>query len=583
MKKMSKIIFGFCIVGFCLMFSFGTSATYAQTSVLQGPCPKATLLEEYTGMGCGNCPDGAEAAAKLKDLRKDKLYIIGIHAGHYAEPSGTNPDYRTLYGDSLLLLAGEYGYPQATIDRCRFPEYDRTIMAMGRGNWTKATKKSFSDTATVNLWSSSTLDASTRVLTIKVEGYYYRSSDAPTNMLNVALVQNHIIGPQNQGGEDYSHEHVLRDLITGCWGDTIRNVEKGSHFEKTYTYTVPADYKNVAVDLRNLELVVFVCESKENILQVTGCKPTLTGFNDPLKVKILSYDLPSRFVGQTIPLKLRSFGSDTIKDISYDAVINGKTETHTINCMVPPYQDAVVPFILDPYIPIDINELSFKITKLNGEANENEALRISFKGAINCVSPIHIEMRTDTCGDEVLWYVKDREGKHIFDFGPYPSGIQTKENQDLEIPEGLYTVVLYDTWWDGYLEGVRGQYKIKDGEDKLVIQSYEILNKGVEIPINVVISSATDVKEKNNSDYLFKAYPNPVIDKVVVSGRSAKKGVIKFVLCDFTGKQLVKKEVFSEKSQKITQEISLQQYPKGLYLLRVEGDNINQTIKITKN
>ncbi|MDE7091651.1 MAG: hypothetical protein K2O53_08025, partial [Bacteroidales bacterium] len=161
-------------------------------------------MEEYTGWACGNCPDGAARASWLKALRGDNFQVMAIHAGYYAEPGSRGLDLRTDYSDSLLLQAGEYGYPQGTIDRVLFDGKD--MMAMGRGDWTKAVKARSVDTATVNLWVGATVDVETRTLTVNVEGYYYRAAELSENRLNVALIQNHINGPQNSAPAGYRHE-----------------------------------------------------------------------------------------------------------------------------------------------------------------------------------------------------------------------------------------------------------------------------------------------------------------------------------------------------------------------------------------
>ena len=40
---------------------------------------------------------------------------------------------------------------------------------------------------------------------------------------------------------NYNHQHMLRHLLTGQWGDDITNTTTGSFFTNTYTYTIPND------------------------------------------------------------------------------------------------------------------------------------------------------------------------------------------------------------------------------------------------------------------------------------------------------------------------------------------------------
>jgi hypothetical protein len=132
----------------------------------------------------------------------------------------------------------------------------------------------------VNLGVESSLDTVTRLLTVHVELYYTAASSVPSNFINVALIQNHIFGPQTNGGagNNYEHMEMLRFMVTGQWGDEVTTTTQGSLVERTYTYTIPADYNNVPCVLKNCEIVAFVTEGHQEIL--TGdVVPAIDGTN----------------------------------------------------------------------------------------------------------------------------------------------------------------------------------------------------------------------------------------------------------------------------------------------------------------
>jgi hypothetical protein len=56
----------------------------AQTFVPTTVQKKAIVLEEYTGIYCGYCPDGHKRAAAIKAANPSAV-IIAIHAGNFAD------------------------------------------------------------------------------------------------------------------------------------------------------------------------------------------------------------------------------------------------------------------------------------------------------------------------------------------------------------------------------------------------------------------------------------------------------------------------------------------------------------------
>ena len=97
------------LAGFGLLLSFSWVGLAQTHSVSTEPQKKSVLLEKYTGVGCGNCPDGARVASVIKDVAGDRFWILSIHEGHYAEPWGDLPDYRTQWGAAMVEQGGAVG------------------------------------------------------------------------------------------------------------------------------------------------------------------------------------------------------------------------------------------------------------------------------------------------------------------------------------------------------------------------------------------------------------------------------------------------------------------------------------------
>ncbi|MEA3495103.1 MAG: Omp28-related outer membrane protein [Bacteroidota bacterium] len=250
----------------------------AQTFVTTIPQQKNVVLEEYTGIHCGYCPDGHARAQALSDANPNRVVLVNIHAGGYAVPNAGEPDFRTEFGDNLVAQANVSGYPSGTVNRHVFPEIDPNKTSMSRSAWFFAALKIFPQKSVVNVGFQSQFDTTTRVLTVTVEAYYTDNSPKSTNYLNIVLLENHVFGYQTDYGNgntnNYDHKHIFRSFMTGQWGDEITTTSQGSFFTKVYSDTIPADW-----NINNCDVAVFVAESHQEIY--TGVQDVaVNGSND---------------------------------------------------------------------------------------------------------------------------------------------------------------------------------------------------------------------------------------------------------------------------------------------------------------
>ncbi|MEI6575928.1 MAG: Omp28-related outer membrane protein [Bacteroidota bacterium] len=239
----------------------------AQNLVSTEPQPRNVVLEEYTGIHCQYCPEGHVISQSIQAANPGRVVVINIHQGSFATPSGTDPDYRTSFGDALAGQTGLTGYPSGTVNRHVFP--GNTTTALNRSAWGVAANTVMGQISPVNVGIQSEYNAPTRTLTITVEAYYTASAVNPVNKLNIALIQDSIIGVQQNGSTwttNYKHMRMLRHMITGQWGDTINNTSQGHLVTKTYTYVVPLSYTNIPCIVENCKIAAFISEDQQEIL-----------------------------------------------------------------------------------------------------------------------------------------------------------------------------------------------------------------------------------------------------------------------------------------------------------------------------
>lgn len=246
-----------------------------------GTTTRVAVLEDFTGVRCGYCPDGHVKAKAVADANPGKFVILAVHGGSYASPMAGWANFTTAYGQALISQAKVSGYPAGTISRVLCSELGVTPQiangyAMSRSSWGNAAAKIFNQTADVNIGAKATFDPGTRKLTVYVHLYYAKEQTGENN-INVALVQDNIFSKQSGGIPDannYEQDHVVRDFITGQWGDPVTETKTiGAKVMKTYTYTVPENYNGAtippgggAVVVDDLKVVAFVAKGKTDIL-----------------------------------------------------------------------------------------------------------------------------------------------------------------------------------------------------------------------------------------------------------------------------------------------------------------------------
>jgi hypothetical protein len=242
------------------------------------PQNKTAVIEDFTGVKCGYCPDGHIRAKAFAEQHPGKVIIIAVHAGGYANPgtSGGWPDYRTMFGQALNDQSQVAGYPAGTVNRHKFegaanssPYFPQMTggMALGRGGWQAAGEQILTESAPVNLGLKTSWDAGSRTLTIKTETYY-TADETVENDLNVAIIENGIVGQQEDYSlpspyidEAYTQNNMLRWLVTGQWGEKIEATTTGTRNKKEYKYVVPENF-----NIDNMDVAAFVTRGHVEIL-----------------------------------------------------------------------------------------------------------------------------------------------------------------------------------------------------------------------------------------------------------------------------------------------------------------------------
>ncbi|MBI9035489.1 MAG: Omp28-related outer membrane protein [Bacteroidales bacterium] len=450
-------------------------ALFAQDFVSTDPENKNVVLEEFTGIHCGYCPQGHAIAAEIYENNPDDVVLIAIHTGSYASPNAGEPDFRTEWGDAIAGQSGLTGYPAGTVNRHLFPGMQQgSGTAMSRGDWEAASDIIMDASSYLNVAANAHADLATRELTIDVEVYYTGDSPEATNFLNVAILQSNILGPQSGGGagDNYSHNHMLRDLITGQWGEEITTTSTGSLIQKSYTYQIPEDYLGVEAVIPDMDIVVFVSETTQEI--VSGAKAMFT-FTTAYANEVVmgAVEVPSIVCGDAVApvVSFRNMGNDNLTSLDIVYSVNGGTEeTFVWNGDLQTGQQAEVELPAYVYAPLATNDLSVDLTNPNGgtdEVPENNAGEGSFEIAHEAGMTVSLELKTDQYAEEISWKVFNSNDDILYSGGAY--GNNQTYNEEFTLTEtDCYRFEIYDTYGDGIV--APGYYKLFDATGALFAQ-----------------------------------------------------------------------------------------------------------------
>ena len=440
----------------------------SQTIVPTTPENKNALIEEFTGIACGFCPYGHKEVTQFLAAHPEDGFAFAVHQGYFALPEPGQPDYSTDDGDGLGSYFSVSAWPNALINRHNWG----AGMLYPLNEWSQYANQALTQSAYANVACEATVDVQTRELTVHVETYYTGNSPEESNFLNVALTQNNIKGPQFSSWFNpdaitpdgaYMHLHMLRDLITGQWGEEISPTTTGTFIDKTYTYTIPEAIKDVPVHLGDLTIVSFIIETEKEVETAHGTHPELTNFAYALDAGIDVLELPENSCSYIESIiVIGNYGSEAITSIDFLIEVNGdQPETYSWEGdPIAPFTSVEIKMPAYYYSAIITADYGVTITSVNGqddENTENNSISESFGVAVEVSLPITLHLETDQYFG-TAWYLYDDMGNLVESGSGY--AYNSIFNIPFEVDAGCYKFEMTDL--DGFFFG---SYSLKDGNN----------------------------------------------------------------------------------------------------------------------
>jgi thiol-disulfide isomerase/thioredoxin len=219
------------------------------------------LIEDFTGMKCGNCPEAADLAHEIADVYPGKIIVLAIHSGWYAMPNQDfTYDFRTETGNAIdkYFKVSDAGNPNGMVNRTK-KDGSRIISPAG---WASVAGEIINSEPMMSIEIAAEYEESAREISVEA-AVEYLENGSPKHRICVFIAEDSIVAPQQDDrlvppvDEDYVHNHVLRESMNGVWGEKLSDIEiaAGEKFTKNYTYKISADSDWKP---RHLKIIAFV-------------------------------------------------------------------------------------------------------------------------------------------------------------------------------------------------------------------------------------------------------------------------------------------------------------------------------------
>ncbi len=518
---------------------FSAASLMAQTIVGTDPENKNVVLEEFTGIHCVFCPDGHVKAQAIYDAHPDDVVLMNIHQGGYADPNPGEPDFRTPFGDAIAGQSGLLGYPAGTVNRHLFPGHSQgSGTAQSRGSWATTSNIVMGEASYLNIELEATIVSSTRQLVVYVEVYYTGDSPEESNFLNVAILQNNILGPQTGGnaGNNYNHKHMLRHFLTGQWGVEIDETTTGSLYTGTFSYEMPLDYNDVDVVLEDIDIVGYVTESHQEVVSGNMAEVTVVESNE-YDAAFYSIYVPQTACTGTLnaQVMLKNYGTENLTSLEFDYFVNDEDPAeYTWTGNLGQFESELVTLPEYIYAPTDNNRINIDCEMPSGHVDQlpqNGIFKTNSRGSETFPTECYFGVQTPENPEDLTWNIVDGDGEILAEGGPYSSG--GFKVTALTFPEsGCYTLTVNDASGNG-LDG--GLYVFLDQSSNVLWTGKDFTDKAIsEIAYDITI----DIPESSSINNV-SVYPNPVTHSANIDFTLSSETNVSVTVFDMLGREVL--------------------------------------------
>ena len=208
---------------------------------------RTSLLIEYSGWRCMNCPIAAEKAHHLKEQYGENLVVVVMHPESNPNTrygSNQNLNYTCPEADSIYLMMGGTNttpFPTGNINMSKDPVKGYFT---DNDKWGTLVSQAYANPKPVLLTAeASMIDTNLVFVAVDITNLSNQNMDAS---LQIWLTEDSVIGrqymPDGTQNKDYAHNHLMRASISPLWGENLP-IEAHMTQQIVYEYTLPEKVK----------------------------------------------------------------------------------------------------------------------------------------------------------------------------------------------------------------------------------------------------------------------------------------------------------------------------------------------------
>ena len=204
---------------------------------------RSSLLIEYSGWMCVNCPTAAEVAHQLKEQYGEQLVVVVMHPE--SNPNTRHNDkpalnYTCPEADSIYIMMGGTSTTAFPTGNINLFKHDTKSYFTDYSMWGKYISQAYSNPKPViiNQEVKGTMDSKDINIVVDITNHDTKAIEAT---LQVWLTEDSVMGSQKKPegtDKNYAHNHLMRASISPLWGD-IMPIEAHMTEQQVYRYTLP--------------------------------------------------------------------------------------------------------------------------------------------------------------------------------------------------------------------------------------------------------------------------------------------------------------------------------------------------------
>lgn len=237
----------------------------ACTCLLHAQATRKVLVEEFTGMWCGDCPKGKSAVEHLESRFGSSVICIGMH----------NADVLSnAYSDSIVNQCNVTEFPLGFIDRTSFFSREGVFQELAdTDDWDELVKEQLNVSSPISISIHPIYSVDNRKLSVSVDTRFLKAATGHFR-LNCLLMEDSIATDGKQANyfdkdpdspwfgqgnpiRSYEQRNVARVNLAGNnWGDADvipAEVPENGEYIKNYSYLLPLSW-----NASHIRVVAFV-------------------------------------------------------------------------------------------------------------------------------------------------------------------------------------------------------------------------------------------------------------------------------------------------------------------------------------